>query len=136
MHIIARSPASSSELLIGVPSEFDTNIYTTDAHQGARKHTDPLQPPPVCKKFPSIRFVTAGHKDVIKQGEEGGMRGEGAGEGERLLHLSQLNKAVTAAADMAFIFSSNECEPPFLHPAEKTFPEMGSSTWPGENGMF
>jgi len=59
MHIIARSPASSSELLIGVPSEFDTNIYTTDAHQGARKHTDPFQPPPVCKKFPSVRFVTA-----------------------------------------------------------------------------
>ncbi|KAK5886068.1 hypothetical protein CesoFtcFv8_017145 [Champsocephalus esox] len=30
---------------------------------------------------------------------------------------------------MAFIFSRNECEPPFLHPAEKNFPEMGSSTW-------
>lgn len=37
MHIIALSPASASEPVIGVPSAFDTNIYST--HKQTLTHT-------------------------------------------------------------------------------------------------
>lgn len=96
MHIIAPSPTLSSEPVIGVPSAFDTNIYTR--HKQARALTSwgsQTQPPsPVHEeKLPSVCLVTASEKDVIKRGEEGDGREEGregGGDGERLLHLSQV----------------------------------------------
>ena len=93
MHIIALSPASSSELLIGVPSAFDTNIYTTHTHRGRSGNTPTPSkrppPPSVCvrEKVPERSVRHGRHKDVIKWGEEGwgggGERrgGEGREEG-------------------------------------------------------
>lgn len=110
MHIIALSPASSSEPVIGVPSAFDTNIYTTRKHALAHTSGRSETHPPRCNPLPCARGKVAErsvrhgqHKDVIKRGEEGGRRRggergegggrgreEGGGEGERLLHLSQV----------------------------------------------
>lgn len=90
MHIIALSPVSSSELLIGVPSAFDTNIYTTHkhmlthTHRGTQKHTRLLPIPPSHvheEKLPSVRFVTASTKTSLSEGRRGDGREEGRGEG-------------------------------------------------------
>lgn len=53
VHIIALSPTLSSEPVIGVPSAFDTNIYTTHkqtpTHVGMLPNTTiPFNPHPLC----------------------------------------------------------------------------------------
>ena len=96
-HNCSLSPVSSSEPLIGVPSAFDTNIYTTHASgcsETPPTHTPSLFPSLVHKggkKLQSVRFVTAGTKTSLSEGEEGeDGREEEEEEAERLLHPSQV----------------------------------------------
>lgn len=79
-HIIARSPALSSELLIGVPSAFDTNIYTTHKHTHThirvlRNTPAPFQTPSNVhqEKLQSVGFVTASTKTSLREGRLGEM---------------------------------------------------------------
>lgn len=75
MHIIAPSPTLSSEPVIGVPSAFDTNIYTrhkqarAHTHRGAHKHNPhPLCMRKSCRAFGSSRPA---RKTSLREGRRG-----------------------------------------------------------------
>lgn len=62
-------------MVIGVPSAFDTNIYTTSSHTSGCSETHPPIPtpfPPVHeRKLQSVRFVTASTKTSLNKGRRG-----------------------------------------------------------------
>uniref|UniRef100_A0A3B4YKH3 Secreted protein n=1 Tax=Seriola lalandi dorsalis TaxID=1841481 RepID=A0A3B4YKH3_SERLL len=116
------------KLLIGVPSAFDTNIYTTHKHTRIHIHThqklaqcsethQPLPTPSHVhqEKLPGVRFVTASTKTSLREEKAGLLTGLCS----LLIEGSQRQRSQPCSARPQYC--------PLC---------CYSSSQPGENGMF
>lgn len=107
VHLIGLSPVLSSELVINVPSTFDTNIYTAHKHPLGNPSSPPNPLPCASRKVAEHSVRHGPHRDVIRRQEEGNGE-ERRGEGGR-------RRGEAASSVSSEIGVTGLPEPLFLH---------------------